>query len=333
DIAHLMLQCQDGDHGLTVSTLAEADYFFHAGFNQLLYAVGMAPGKLDAVAARVQHGMKLIIILDSAAVAQQVVDAGQRHGVELNALIEIDADGKRGGLAPQHPELMAVAHTLQQAGAQCLGVMTHMGGAYHCRDRAALKHAALAECEAVRTAANRLRTAGLQCAIVSVGSTPTACVVEDLSGVSEVRAGTYVFYDLVMHALGVCRLDQIALSVLAEVIGHRPEAGELIIDAGWMALSRDRGTASHAIDQGYGLVCELDGRPIKDLVVLNADQEHGLVGHRTGQTVNLDAYPIGTRLRILPNHACATAAQHAGYWCINTGHQVIDYWPRLSGWT
>ena len=167
---------------------------------------------------------------------------------------------------------------------------------------------------------------------MSVGSTPTATFARALDGVTEVRAGVYVFFDLVMAGLGVCALDDIAVSVLASVIGHQADKGWIITDAGWMAMSRDRGTASQRVDQGYGVVCDLDGRPIDDLIVVDANQEHGIVAHRDGGAVDCARFPVGTLLRILPNHACATAAQHPAYHVI-AGEPVVEaVWPRFSGW-
>jgi D-serine deaminase-like pyridoxal phosphate-dependent protein len=208
--------------------------------------------------------------------------------------------------------------------------MTHAGESYSCRSAAAL--AAMAEQEragAVR-AAQRLRDAGIDAPIVSVGSTPTAHSARTLEGVTEMRAGVFVFFDLVMAGIGVCRPEDIALSVLTTVIGHRSDRGWTLVDAGWMALSRDRGTAKQAVDQGYGVVCDLDGRPIPDVIVIDTHQEHGVVAHRSGGTA--PDLPVGTRLRILPNHACATGAQHAGYSVTESGREVTASWARFGGW-
>ena len=101
--------------------------------------------------------------------------------------------------------------------------------------------------------------------------------------------------------------------MLATVIGHQREKGWILVDAGWMAMSRDRGTARRRVDQGYGLVCDLAGRPIEDLVVVGANQEHGIVAPRRGIRARVPDLPVGTLLRILPNHACATGAQHDDY--------------------
>jgi D-serine deaminase-like pyridoxal phosphate-dependent protein len=181
-------------------------------------------------------------------------------------------------------------------------------------------------------AAERLRAAGFDCPRVSVGSTPTAYFARDLTGVTEARPGVYVFQDLVMAGVGVCTLDEIAISVLATVIGHQPAKGWILVDAGWMAMSRDRGTAKQAVDQGFGLVCDIDGRPYGDVILIDANQEHGIVALRPGATGTLPDLPVGAQVRILPNHACATAAQYGEYHVLTGGRTVIATWDRVNGW-
>jgi len=211
-------------------------------------------------------------------------------------------------------------------------VMTHAGDSYNCASTDAIRAMAEQERAAVVDCAAALRGAGLPCPVVSVGSTPTATFGEDFDGVTEVRAGVYMLCDLVMAGLGVCAVDDIAVSVLATVIGHQPDKGWIITDAGWMALSRDRGTAKQKIDQGYGLVCDVHGRPVEGFIVRDTSQEHGIIGDRHGRAVDMARYPVGAQLRILPNHACATAAQHAAYHVVNGGMEIEAVWPRFSGW-
>jgi D-serine deaminase-like pyridoxal phosphate-dependent protein len=209
--------------------------------------------------------------------------------------------------------------------------MTHGGGSYGAASHQAIAdHAELERAGAVR-AAETLRAAGSACRIVSVGSTPTALFARSLDGVTEVRAGVHCFMDLVMAGLGVCAIDDIAISVLTSVIGHQRERNWLIVDAGWMAMSRDRGTQSQKVDQGYGLVCDGSGKPVGDLIVANANQEHGIVADRHGGTLDLARFPVGTLLRVLPNHACATAAQHGRYHVID-GDEPLTVWERFGGW-
>ncbi len=315
--------------GVTVSTLAEAEACAAEGITDILYAVGIEPGKLDRVAALRQRGVDLLVILDSVAMASRLVDEGRTRGVHLPALIELDTDGHRAGVDPGSPVLLAIAAAL---GPTLRGVMTHAGESYNAQSRAAIREMAEQERAGAVRAAERLRAAGHACPVVSVGSTPTALFATDLAGVTEVRAGVHMFMDLVMAGLGVCEVSDIAISVLTTVIGHQEEKGWLLTDGGWTALSRDRGTASQRVDQRYGLVCDLLGVPIGDLVVSGANQEHGIVASRSGGPMDFARFPVGTKLRVLPNHACATAAQHAEYHVVDGGTDVIDRWPRFGGW-
>ncbi len=310
---------------ITVSTLAEAEVFHEAGHSDILYAVGIAPQKLGRVQALRDRGCDLVVILDSEAQAEAVARAA------VPALIEIDSDGHRGGLHPEDPALIRIGRILHDSG--CLhGVMTHAGESYTVCGAAS--HADFAELErkAVVAAAESLRDAGLPCPVVSVGSTPTAHAARDLTGVTELRAGVYMFFDLVMAGIEVCTVDDIALSVLTTVIGHQPAKGWTMIDAGWMALSRDRGTAAQDVDQGYGLVCDENGRVLPDLIVSSANQEHGIVSIRPGADGPMPDLPVGTRLRILPNHACATAAQHDRYNVLPQDGNTMQTWHRFGGW-
>jgi len=330
DVARRMMATTQGP--ITVSTLLEADYFSAHGVTDILYAVCIAPNKFDHVAALQARGVKLTLILDSLETARLLVDRARSHAQRFDLLIEIDSDGHRSGLPPDAPQVVEIARYLADAGIVVHGVMTHAGSSYDCRSNDALRAMAEQERAAVVHAAERLRASGIACPVVSVGSTPTALFAHDLHGVTEVRAGVFVFFDLVMAGIGVCRVDEIALSVLATVIGHRADKGWTLLDAGWMAMSRDRGTAGQPTDQGYGLVCDRDGRPLDDLMLVGANQEHGIVAHRSGKVDGVRHLPVGTQLRILPNHACSTAAQYRQYHVLGPHGSVDATWPRFSGW-
>ncbi len=324
-------QIEAGARGITVSTLKEAEQFFEAGVSDILYAVGMVPHKLKAAAVLMSKGCALKLIADSADSARAIADFSSKNDVKFEVWIEIDTDGHRSGVPPESERLIDIGQILHHAGALG-GVMTHAGGSYALSTPAALQ--AMAEQERSRCvlAAERLRAVGLPCPVVSVGSTPTALNALNLDGVTEVRAGVYVFFDLVMRNIGVCSEDDIALSVLTSVIGHQTDKGWAIVDAGWMAMSRDRGTEKQSYDFGYGQVCDSEGQPMPGYVMSSANQEHGIierrgdVDHEIARTL-----PVGTLLRILPNHACATGAQFPEYQAI-TNDQVTATWPRFYGW-
>ncbi|SMD01409.1 D-serine deaminase, pyridoxal phosphate-dependent [Fulvimarina manganoxydans] len=323
----------DGPGPITVSTMAEAEYFAGHGFRDMTYAVGLAPHTAERAMRLRKDGVAIKLLLDTVEQAHILGQAGQAAGVTPAAFIEIDCDGHRGGMRIDDPKLIEVAAALKEGGVRLAGVLTHAGESYGLNTPEALEAAAENERAVAVEAATRLRAAGHECPIVSVGSTPTAHFAKSLEGVTEMRAGVYMLFDLVMHGVGVCSTDDLALSVLATVIGKRPEKGWIMIDAGWMALSRDRGTAAQRVDQGYGLVTDIAGKIYPDLLVAQASQEHGTLAIRSGSSASLPDLPVGTKLRILPNHACATGAQHESYHVVSgPDGTVTAEWPRIRGW-
>ncbi|MVW72064.1 DSD1 family PLP-dependent enzyme [Bordetella sp. 15P40C-2] len=325
-------QIEAGAQGITVSTLKEAEQFYAAGIGDILYAVGIVPTKLPQVLALRERGCDLKIITDNVTSAIAIGDFAKAHHTEFEVWIEIDTDGHRSGIKPEDPVLLDVARVLEDGGLRVGGVMTHAGSSYEFDQHDALVAIAEQERAGAVRAAERLRAAGFDCPVVSVGSTPTALSAEHLEGVTEVRAGVYVFFDLVMRNVGVCTADDIALSVLTTVIGHQEEKGWAIVDAGWMAMSRDRGTQKQKQDFGYGQVCAEDGTLLDGYIMSGANQEHGIVSRLGEADADIARrFPVGTRLRILPNHACATAAQHPEYQAVLKDSE-LQIWPRFYGW-
>lgn len=325
----------NGPQPIAVSTLAEAEYFAEAGYTDILYAVGLAPAKLDRVVALHARGVEVIVLLDSTAQAEAVAAASRVSGHRIPTLIEIDCDGHRSGLPPEAPELIEIGRIVHDGGAELRGVLDHAGESYFSSGAEAQARDAAAERAALVRAADRLHEAGLPCPVLSSGSTPTAHAPADERGITELRAGNFVFFDLVMAGIGVCRLEDIALSVVVTVIGHQREKGWILTDGGWMAMSRDRGTAAQHVDQGYGVVARIDGEIIPDLIMTGASQEHGILELRDPAAGELPEIPVGTRLRMLPNHACATAAQYAQYAVVDRTaepERIVDTWFRCSGW-
>jgi D-serine deaminase-like pyridoxal phosphate-dependent protein len=315
---------------IAVSTLEEAEQFFSSGYGDILYAVGVTPAKLDRVLALRRFGADLSVIVDNVEAARAVALASRHSGDPIPTLIEIDCDGTRAGVSSDDlPSIVAMARDIE-AGARLEGVLTHCGASYGSRTHDEIRAFAAREREAAMRAAHLLRSAGFACESVSIGSTPTVLYNAGFDGVTEVRAGVFAFFDLVMAGIGVCSKQEIAISVLASVSGVQRSRDRLIIDAGWMALSRDRGTAKQPVDQGYGLVCDAEGVPYPDLIVGEANQEHGIATLRAGSAHRLPDLKLGDLVRILPNHACATAAQHGAYVVLDGGDQAI--WQRFRGW-
>lgn len=327
------LATADQPGGITVSTLAEARYFAAHGFRDMTYAVGLTPDKLAEAAALGRQGARLNLLTDDASVAQTVSLQTKEFYDDLNVLIEIDCGAHRGGVPPQSPALLEIAGILDAAPKLTLGgVLTHAGHAYHCDSVARIKAVAEEERRAVVTAAERLRAAGLPCPVVSAGSTPTAIHAESFAGLTEIRPGVYMVFDLDQLGLGSCTVDDIALSVLASVIGQQRAHGRVNIDAGSLALSQDLSAGAFLPDTGYGWVMAADGRTrLGDLHVAAVNQEHGMIAG-VAAPPPFDALPVGARVRILPNHACITAAAYDRYHVVDGGDEIVDIWDRVNGW-
>ena len=210
--------------------------------------------------------------------------------------------------------------------------MTHAGESYDCRTREEFEAMAEQERSLTVRAAERLRAAGFGCRIVSVGSTPTLHFARGLEGVTEVRAGVYAFDDLVQAELGTCAMDDIAIRSARErdrpPSTTRPGTDRRRLPR---AVSRDRGTADMPLDWGYGAVCDPAGKSHRERYRLPTNQEHGIITSRCGE-IDFERFPVGRRVKVLPNHACATAAAYDRYFVTNGSERIVDVWDRVNGW-
>jgi D-serine deaminase-like pyridoxal phosphate-dependent protein len=329
-IGQMAVEGHDGR--ITVSTLAEARYFAQGGFKDIFYAVGVVPSKLPAVTELRRQGVNLRVVTDNIVVARAIADAA-KNGDTFSVFIEVDSGGGRAGLPyPELPGLIDIARVLHDApGVELAGVMTHAGHSYH--ESTVDGIAAVAEQErlAIVTAAEKIRAAGIPCPIVSGGSTPTAMHSRDFTGITEMRPGVYCFNDLDQEYIGSCGAGDLALSVLASVIGHYPHRNQVLIDAGALALSKDISAQEFQPKVGFGTIAD---PPAKDMAVVACSQEHGFV--QSDDPIPYGNLPIGSRVRVLPNHACITAAAYDRYYVVDSeldgGKTVVDTYDRINGW-
>ncbi len=318
---------------VTASTLAEAECLAAAGWRDVLYAVAIAPAKLPRAARLVRDtGATLRLVLDGAGAARALSEAATALDLPapLSVLLELDCGEHRSGAAPASDELLAAAAALRSPALRLDGVMTHAGHSYGVSDPADLRALAERERAAAADSAAALREAGHPCPVVSVGSSPTLAHAEHLRGVTEARAGVYLFWDLAQHSRGLCAPGDIAASVLTTVIGHQRRGPALVLDAGALALSKDLTANRFLPDTHYGWVCDVaTGARLGTLAVTDAYQEHGMVP--VPDEGWFDRLPVGSLVRVLPNHACLTAAAHTHYHVLEGG-RVAGRWERMGGW-
>ena len=317
------LQHGGGWGPITVSTLAEAELFAKHGFRDITYAVPIAPDKLPRAAALAKRIERLNVLIDSEAALRAIEEFHRAQATTFDVFLKVDCGYHRAGVDPADPDSARLATAMAESPAvHFQGLLTHAGHSYHARDLEEIRRIAAEEATCL-TRFRALLGEELDEVTRSVGSTPTLSVIDDFSGADEVRPGNYVFYDAFQAAVGACAADDVAVSVLTTVIGAYPERQTAIVDAGALALSKDAGPNHVDPDFGYGIVCDTALRPLPARLVA-LSQEHGKLA--TSQPL-----PVGTRVRVVPNHSCLTAAMYDRYHVIE-GANVVAEWRPVRGW-
>ncbi|HYP52625.1 MAG TPA: alanine racemase [Pyrinomonadaceae bacterium] len=323
------IQTEGHAGGVTVSTLAEARAFAAEGFADITYAVPVEPGKFDEAIEISKLCERFALITDDADIPPLLDDAARGAGVVLDLFMKVDCGYHRVGVEPDRPEALEIPRRIGDAtNLRFAGILTHAGHSYHARSREELLSIARRERDVMTEFAARLRSDGVEVPVVSVGSTPTATHYDHLEGVDEARPGNYIFFDAFQATLGSCSFEDCALTVLAAVVHRDRTRRKVVIDAGAVALSKDRGPVESDPACGYGRVLDLDGAET-GLRVGSLSQEHGEVLVEDGRL--LDALGVGARVRVLANHSCLSAAQHTHYHVLE-GSRVVDRWEIQGGW-
>jgi D-serine deaminase-like pyridoxal phosphate-dependent protein len=307
-----------GASGITVSTPYEAGVFADHGFDDITWAFPVPLTRLTEareLAERIQLGL----VVDT----PESVAALEQAGHPFPVWLKVDCGYHRAGVDPGADASLELARTLHASrGLRFAGILSHSGHAYYATSRAEMAAVAEEERRIMIGFAARLREAGVDVLRISVGSTPALSVVDRLDGVDEVRPGNYVFYDYTQSVLGSCAAADCAVTVLASVISSQPGARHSVVDAGSLALSKDRGP-DFAPQPTMGELVDDYGRGLlrKDVRLTSLSQEHGIVNARL---------PVGERVRILPNHSCLTTACHDAYHVVR-GDEVVDRWKIWRG--
>lgn len=315
--------------GITVSNLAEARVFAANGFSDITYAVPVEPGKFQAIIDLTKRCDRFSVITDDLDVPEALNQAAQRAGITIRVLMEVDSGDHRCGVDPHGDDGLRLARELMEAShLDFAGILTHAGQSYQSRTPSESLRIAQQERDMMVDFAQKARGCGLEINTISIGSTPTMVHVDHLDGIDEVRPGNSLFFDAFQAAHHNCQLEDCALTVLAAVIHRDVHQRKIVIDAGAIALSKDQGACDLNAHSGYGWVCDLDGNDL-GLVVTSVSQEHGKI-HQVPEPL-LHQLKVGTRVRVLANHSCLTAAQHACYHVLED-RKVIDRWKIHRGW-
>lgn len=323
------IQTAGHNGALTVSTLAEARAFMAHGFTDITYAVPIEPGKFDEAIHLARDCERLSLLTDDAGIPSLLNDTARLAGIKLDLFLKVDCGYHRCGVEPSSSQAVEIPRRItDSSNLNFAGILTHAGHSYHCRNSEEVLTVARHERDLMTDFAARLRAESIAVPTVSIGSTPTITSIDHLQGIDEVRPGNYIFFDAFQAAIGSCSLDDCALTVMAAVVHRDRTRRKVVIDAGAIALSKDRGAVEMDETCGYGHVLDTEGNSL-GLKVGGLSQEHGEISVEEEDT--LDRLKVGTRLRVLANHSCLTSAQHAHYNVLEGDH-IVDRWEIQRGW-
>ena len=296
-------QIELGARGLTVATVDEALVFAAHGIESMTISrPTLSPSKLDRLLAEAAPEVDLRVVVDSGPGVEVAARSAAAAGRQLGVSIKVDVGLHRCGVDPDGPGAVELARLIGQSqGLDFKGILSHAGQAY----AAGSVEEAAAMAETERQIMVRVRDAltqsGTAVAEVSVGSTPTVLAAGSFDGVTEIRPGNYVFLDLLPIGVGVAAEADVALTVLATVISKNDRY--FITDAGSKTLTSDAGVHGMVGTQGFGAAYPADRYPSPDhrLRVEGLSEEHGKL-----RRADFDL-PVGSQVRIIPNHSCPVA--------------------------
>ena len=315
-------QIDAGAVGITSSKVDEALVFINNGIRSVTVAYPLVvDSKLDRLIAAAQaHDVDLRLIVDSPAGIEAIAQVADRHQKQISIFLKIDVGLHRCGLTEDDPGLVElVQKIIETPNLSFVGLLSHAGHTYGAEDADGARKIAQEECAIMNRVRKQLESNDIEVSEVSVGSTPGTLVSDSYDGITEIRPGNYIFMDRMPLRLKVIDLNQIALSVLATVVSRNSDY--FIIDAGSKTLSSDQGAHGMPGMEGFGLAYPVDcfEETASEMIVTRLSEEHGFVIR------NDFDLPIGSKVRLVPNHSCVVANLLDTYTVLKDG-QIIDQW-------
>eukprot|EP00743_Colponemidia_sp_Colp-15_P008178 GILK01008869.1.p1 GENE.GILK01008869.1~~GILK01008869.1.p1 ORF type:complete len:373 (-),score=60.60 GILK01008869.1:100-1218(-) len=306
---------------IVVSTLREANFFADAGFHDILYGMPISPDKFLEAACLSKRISNFHLLIDNGATVSLLNDFAAKENVKFSVYLKIDTGYHRAGVNWDAEPSVDLAHLIHQSSSLTLtGIYSHSGHSYE-KQQAHAETVGEEERSRMVHFMQRLTSSGITVPIVSCGATPTCSLVDSWTGVNEIHPGNYIFYDRQQLHIGSCTIEDIACMILARIVSHYPDRNRMLVDAGALALSKDL--------TPQGGFAEVVGHP--KLRVVKISQEHGIIETVDGSPIDFNSYPLGSAVRLLPNHSCLAAACFDKYYVVD-GETVIDEWIPCKFW-
>jgi len=299
DIARI--QKKEGAIGVTASKPEEASIFMHGNLGSITVAYPVIEhNKVQKIISTAKtYKQELNVIIDSEVGLKMVDKLSRGLTPPLGIYVKIDVGFHRCGLSPDDPLILDLIEAiLSRKHLSFKGLLSYSGHAYRAKNHIEVEKIALEEINIMKQLKFLLEQQGIEINELSIGSTPTLLTGIDLTGITEIRPGNYIFLDRTTWQLGLITPEQIALNVIATIISKNKNY--FIIDAGSKILTSDLGPHGSKLLEDYGIAYPIDSylENSREMRIVSLSEEHGII-----KRPSFDL-PIGTKLRIIPNHAC-----------------------------
>jgi len=275
------MQMQAGAIGITCQKIGEAKAFIDAGVSEdvLLTFNIVGEAKTDRLMELSSRVKRLAVVADNETVVRGLSEAGVRHGRDVPILIECDTGFGRNGVQTPEAARSLGRFAMNMPRIRFEGLMTY-------------PNKAPATGEFLSRAIELFEADGIPVPVVSGGGTPALKTLGDFPMVTEHRAGTYVYNDVMMASSGAASWDDCAMHVRATIVSV-PTENRAIVDAGSKVLTREQ-----YFVKDFGRLVEYP-----DAVVGNVSEEHGMID----LSRSLKKPKVGEVVNIIPNHCCVVS--------------------------
>ena len=305
-------QIEHGAIGITVATVGEAEVMSQGGIKDILVAYPIATTeKLERI-EKLMDQSKITITIDSIMQASLLHEFFENKKKELNVWIKINSGLNRCGIEPNEVEELA-GYIKESPFLKLDGLFTHAGHSYGATSEVEIEKIAHNEASVVLESAKICESMGINIPHRSIGSTPTFKIAGKIKGITEIRPGNAVFFDMIQVGLSVTSIEDCALTVIATVGSKHKD--RIVIDAGSKTLNLDKGAHGNESVVGHGYIKEYP-----ELVIDRLSEEHGII-----TTTKKNNLKITEKITIIPNHACTVVNLFDNY-IVCQNNKVIDTW-------
>jgi len=286
---------------ITVSSLKMAKYFMASGWDDITIAFPFDPNETSEI-DKIASNISLQVLVSNMQHINHLSKLKNRVGV----MIKIDVGYHRSGIWFEETERVKqiILEILKQPNLFFMGLLSHFGNSYEARNKEQITGTGKKSIHRLLMLKNKLSKDLGMVIYTSIGDTPTASVLDDFSGIDELRPGNFVFYDLMQLQIGSCYLQQISAVMRCAVVDKKPKEKQLIIHGGAVHFSKESFDYGGKKSHGKVVNTTSDSWKLSESYLINLSQEHGIV---QCDEADYNLYEIGDYVDIIPVHSCLTA--------------------------